>query len=155
MNAQLTDLCARFRLNTERAQSLLSRAGAARLDVRPRPDSWSAAECLVHLTMSTEMFLLAWRSAFASARAGGLLEKGPFRKDLVGTVMNWVLQPPARIRVKAPHSLQPVPAGDAVQAFLASQSQLLDAVSDAAGLALDRVKIAPVDPRIRYNVWAS
>jgi hypothetical protein len=101
------------------------------------------------------MFLPAWRSAFARARADGLLERGPFKKDLVGMVMNWVLQPPARIRVKAPPSLQPAPAGEVVQAFLASQSRLLDAVSDAAGLALDRVKIAPVDPRIRYNVWAS
>jgi hypothetical protein len=155
MNTQLTDLHARLQSNAKRAESLVSRAGEARLSLRPMPESWSAAECLVHLTLSTEMFLPAWRTAFADAKASGLREKGPFKMDLVGTIMNWVLQPPARIRVKAPASLQPVAAREVLSGFLASQAQLLDAVSDSAGLALDRIKVAPVDPRIRYNVWSS
>lgn len=123
--------------------------------VRPKPDSWSAAECLTHLTLTTEMLVPVWRAALADARASGLTGQGPFKMDLAGRITNWVLQPPPRIRVKAPPILQPVAAGDVLSGFLASQAQLLDAVSDSAGLALDRIKVAPVGPRVRYNLWAS
>lgn len=155
MNAQLTELCGQFRSNSDRAQRLVSQAGDRRLALRPRPDAWSAAECLAHLTLSTELFLPAWRTAFANARARGFVGNGPFKMDLVGRMMNWVLQPPPRLRVKAPPGLQPAAAGEVLSKFLASQTQLLDAVSDSAGIALDRIKIAPVDPRMRYNLWSS
>jgi hypothetical protein len=56
----------------------------------------------------------------------------------------------------SPAHLQPVAAGDVLQSFLKSQNQLLEVVSAASGLALDRIKVAlPVDSRVRYNVWSS
>jgi hypothetical protein len=152
MNSQLTDLHARLRSNAERAESLVSKAGDPRLILRPKPDSWSAAECLAHLTLTTEMFLPAWRAAFA----GGLQGDGPFKMDLVGKVLNWMMEPPPRLRVKAPANFQPVDTGDVLAKFLVSQTQLLEIVEASTGLALDRIKVAsPVDSRIRYNVWSS
>jgi hypothetical protein len=155
MNSQLTELNGRFRLNAKRAPTLVSSAGEARIAVRPKPDSWSAAECLAHLTLTTEMIVPVWQAALADARASGLTGQGPFKMDLVGKMMNWVLKPPPRLRVKAPPTLQPVAAGDVLSGFLASQSRLLDGVSGSAGLALDRIKVAPVGPHVRYNIWSS
>jgi hypothetical protein len=152
MNTQLAELCERFRLNAKRAEAVVSKAGEQRLAVRPKPDSWSAAECLAHLTVSTEMFLPVWRAAFS----GGLQGNGPFKMDLVGKILNWVMEPPPRLRVKAPANFQPVDTREVLAKFLASQEQLLTVVSDSAGLALDRIKIAsPVDARMRYNAWSS
>jgi hypothetical protein len=65
MNFQPTELCEQFRLHATRAETVVSKAGAERIAVRPRSDSWSAAECLAHLTLSTEVFLPVWRAAFA------------------------------------------------------------------------------------------
>jgi hypothetical protein len=76
--------------------------------------------------------------------------------DLVGRTLKWLLEPPARVRVKAPAHLQPVAAGDVLQSFIESQNKLLEIVSAASGLALDRIMVAsPVDSRVRYNVWSA
>jgi hypothetical protein len=156
MNAQLAEIIEQFQSNAKRAQSLVSRAGETRIAARPMPDSWSAAECLVHLTLSTEMYFLVWPVAFADARARGLLGNGPFRMDVAGGILNWVLQPSRRIRNKAPAFLQPGANEDALPRFLASQDQLLATVAEWDGLAVDRIKIAsPVASRVRYNVWSS
>lgn len=152
MDAQLTDLHVRLQSNAKRAESLVSRAGEARIDLRPKPDSWSAAECLTHLTMSTDMFFPAWRAVLA----GGMRGNGPYKMDLIGRMLKWTLEPPPRFRVKAPAHLHPVASGDVLQNFLKSQNQLLEIVSAASGLALDRIRIAsPVDARVRYNIWSS
>jgi hypothetical protein len=152
MNTQLAELSEKFRLNAKRAQKIVSDAGESRIATRPLPDSWSAAECLVHLTLTTEMFLPAWRAVLAGSPAGN----GPYKMDLVGRILTWVLEPPPRIRVKAPAGLQPVSADEVLPGFLRSQSELLELVSAGSGIALDRIKIAsPVASRVRYNVWSS
>jgi hypothetical protein len=152
MDTQLAELCEQFRLNSKRAEAIVSKAGEQRIAVRPQPDSWSAAECLAHLTLSTEMFLPAWRAVFA----GGLQGNGPYKKDLIGKMLPWGMQPPPRFRIKAPARFRPVDTTEVLPKFLASQTHLLDVVSNSAGLALDRIKVAsPVDARVRYNVWSS
>jgi hypothetical protein len=152
MNAQLSELCGQFRLNAKRAKAIVTKAGEQRFALRPKPDSWSVAECLAHLTISTEMFLPEWRAAFARLPQGD----GPYKMDLVGKVFHWGMQPPPRFRVKAPAKFRPVDTSEALAKFLASQEQLLAVVSESKGLALDRIKVAsPADSRVRFNVWSS
>jgi hypothetical protein len=152
MNAQLADISESFRFNAERAQKIVSKAGDERIALRPRPDSWSAAECLGHLAISTETFLPAWKAILV----GGPQGNGPYKMDLLGKMLTWVLEPPARVRVKAPANLQPAATGQELARFLASQDQLLEVVSATDGLALDRIKVpSPANARIRYNVWSS
>jgi hypothetical protein len=157
MHAQLTDLSEKLRLNAKRAESLVSRAGETGLAARPKSGSWSAAECLVHLTISTEVYFPTWPSALAAARARGLIENGrPFRMDLAGTILNWALKPSTRIRTATPAILRPDISGDVLAAFMRSQDRLLEVLAQSAGLALDRIKIAsPVNARVRYSVWSS
>jgi len=158
MNAQLAELSQQFRSNAKRAQRLAAKAGEARLAVRPKPDSWSAAECLAHLTLATEVFFPTWRSALANARASGLIESGksPFRMDFAGGLLNWALKPTMRVRTRAPGALLPGAAGDVLSEFLRSQNRLLEIVLESSGLALDRIKIpSPVNARFRYSVWSS
>lgn len=158
MNAQLTELSEKLRLNAKRAESLVSRAGEARLAERPKSGSWSAAECLVHLTISTEVYFPTWPSALADARRRGLIENGarPFRMDFAGALLNWSLKPSTRIRTSTPAILRPDISGDVLAGFLRSQDRLLEVMLDSAGFALDRIKIAsPVNARVRYNVWSS
>jgi len=157
MNAQLSDLHARLQLNAKRAESLAARAGD-RLALRSKPDSWSAAECLVHLTISTEVFFPTWRATLADARARGLTQKGEgrFRMGFAGGLLNWALKPTTRVRTKAPGVLQPGASGDVLSGFLRAQDRLLEVVSESSGLALDRIKIvSPVNSRFRYSVWSS
>lgn len=156
MNAQLTELFDHLKANAMRAQSLVWKTDPAKLTARPQPNAWSAAECLAHLTLSTKAFLPSWQSALASARLSGLSGDGPFTMDLLGRTLAWSLEPPPKFRAKAPANLKPVEIGDPLADFLASQDTLLRLVTDADGLALDRIKVpSPVDSRLRYNVWSS
>ncbi len=156
MNPQLTKLHEDLRTNAMRAQSLCWKHTAEQLAHRPNAASWSAAECISHLTRTTEMFLPKWRTALATTRAAGLYGDGPYSMDLIGKLLDWFLEPPTRIPAKAPKNLYPVITGQELKDFLATQNQWLELVTQADGLALDRVKIgSPVSEIVRYNVWAS
>jgi hypothetical protein len=157
MNAQLAGLYDRFRANATRAQSIVSEAGESRVAARPGPGSWSAAECLVHLTLSSEMYFGPWRTSLAEARARNLLENGPFKMEFIGSVFYRALKPPAKLRTKAPAILRPtVVTSDVLPRFLASQEQLLAILTESNGLAIDRIKIAsPFASIIRFNIWSS
>jgi hypothetical protein len=66
--------------------------------------------------------------------------------------------PPVRVRVRTAAAF--VPRGDRppeelAEAFSRLQREQLERVAAAAGLPIDRVKVAsPFDPRVRYNLFA-
>lgn len=155
----LAAIAAEFRDVAERASNVVSRVGLARVSERPSPTRWSIAECLVHLTQASEAYLPVWQEACQRARAEGLTGHEPFKLDLWGRFWVWFLEPPPKVRFRAPKRFVPreMPSGDHVlPAFLASQEQVLFTVGLAQGLAIDRVKIASAfDRRVRYSVWSS
>lgn len=156
MNAQLIEAQSTLRANADRVRHLSARAGTKQMTVRPRPEGWSAEECLAHLRMSTEGYLPMLESAMADARAQNLKGEGPFRLDLLGKMLTWALEPPPRFKAKAPPALHPQTSGDEVAKFLASQDRLLALLSQLDGMALDRMKVpSPASPKMKYNVWSS
>jgi hypothetical protein len=54
---------------TERARTLVDNTPGRLFTVRPALTQWSAAECLAHLSISTEMFLPILRKTLDDARA--------------------------------------------------------------------------------------
>jgi hypothetical protein len=156
MNSQLAEMQSKLRANADRVRKLSARAGAKQMTSRPRPEGWSAEECLAHLTMSTEGYLPNLRSALSDARTRSARANGPFRMDMLGRMLVWALEPPPRFKAKAPPALQPQTSGDEVAKFLASQERLLGLISELDGLALDRMKVpSPASPKLRYNVLSS
>jgi hypothetical protein len=55
--SQLSTLRSEFSALSERAASLVAAVGETHLSARPQPNKWSVADCLVHLTLSTDAFL--------------------------------------------------------------------------------------------------
>jgi hypothetical protein len=156
MNAQLIEAQSKLRANADRARHLSAKVDTKQLTTRPRPEGWSAEECLTHLRMTTDGLLPQLKRAMAEAREQNLSSAGPFRLDLLGKMMTWALEPPPRFRAKAPPALQPQPSGDEVAKFLSSQDRLLELVSQLDGMALDRMRVPlPPSPRMKYNVWSS
>jgi hypothetical protein len=70
----------------------------------------------------------------------------------------WSLEPPARLRLRAPGHFQPValPLPERVlDTFLATRPVLLRRLEALDGLPLDALKVpSPADPRFRYSVWS-
>lgn len=143
-----------IRQTTWNAEAFLLDRGESDLLIRLTPDSWCVAECLDHLTQTTLTFLPAISEAIA--KAPKLTANRRLRTGIFPSLFIRSLNPPYRIRFKvlpqlAPHTVSP---GQAWCDFVESQSELLTALSSAAGLAIDRVKIkSPVYARISYNIY--
>jgi len=144
---------------TRRAWTLVHSTEPRLFTVRPNPSSWSAAECISHLSISTEMFLPVLRLALDDARKKGVLSTEKPKMDLLGRVLRWFLEPPIRKRVRttAPFVPRAVRAkNEAFGEFATLQSKLTEMINAARGVNLRRVKIvSPFDKRVRYNVYSA
>ncbi|MEQ1885427.1 MAG: DinB family protein [Bryobacteraceae bacterium] len=158
MNPQLEDIDRQFQTISTRARELAARAGA-RFGKRPSPGRWSAAECIEHLTISSEAFFPILEEALAEARRKGLVAEAPFRLDFIGKLLIWTLEPPSKFRVPAPAGFHPgenVDVSLVVSRFLASQARVHEFVRAAAGLPVDKIKVrSPFDRRVRYSIWSA
>jgi hypothetical protein len=156
---QLADLISQYDACSKRAIAVADGLTPERLTRRPAPESWSIAECFVHLTLSHAPFPALLTAAFAEARDAGQTGTGPFKADLRGRLVKWGLEPPPRIKLKAKAPFQPVKIDSPERVlpdFLDLQGRLEDCIRAAAGLRIDRVKIvSPVDSRVKYNVFAA
>lgn len=148
---------------TSRAATLVTSTSGRLFTVRPLPGSWSAAECLSHLSLSTQLFLPVLRKALDDAKKRGLDGDASRRRapkmDLLGRILRWFLEPPTRIRSKtsAPFVPRSVRAkAEALNEFARLQEQLLDLLQEAREFDLQRMKVvSPFDRRVRYNVYSA
>lgn len=144
---------------TRRAWALVHSTDGRLFTVRPNPASWSAAECISHLSISTEMFLPVLRTALDEARKKGMKAKGKPKMDLIGRVLRWFLEPPIRQRVKttAPFVPRSVRAkSEAFGEFASLQSKLAEILNSSRDVDLAKVRIvSPFDRRVKYNVYSA
>jgi hypothetical protein len=153
MPAQLQEIREQLAVASERARVLVESLTAEEL-TRRAAGRWSAAECLAHLTRTTEAYLPLLDAAALEASLG----HEPYELDFVGRMLAWMLEPPYRMVVAAPPHL--VPGVDDPAAllpdFLAAQDALFARIEIFTGLAIDKVKIAsPVDSRVKYNAYSA
>ncbi|HUP47189.1 MAG TPA: DinB family protein [Thermoanaerobaculia bacterium] len=143
----------------ERARRLVESTEPRLFTVRPDLWSWSASECMAHLSLSSEMFIPLLRGAIDEARRRGVTGEEPPSMDLLGRILRWFMEPPVRKRLKT--SAPFVPKGvrakaEALGEFMALQRRLVELVRSAEGIALSRVKVvSPFDKRARYNVYSA
>ncbi|MEE8583317.1 MAG: DinB family protein [Acidobacteriota bacterium] len=142
----------------DRAVGLCEGLGEEELGWRPGPVSWSIAENLVHLKVTTEIFLPGADRAIDEARQRNLIGWGPFRLGLMGRIYLWYVEPPPRIRLPAPKPLRPLLRGPATQAlpeFLAAQQSMAKRLEAANGLDLCKARItSPLAKYIRMSLLA-
>lgn len=144
---------------TKRAWELVRSTDPRLFTVRPHPGSWSAAECLSHLSISTDMFLPVLRQSIDEGKAKGFTSNRKPSMDVVGRVLRWFLEPPIRSRVKTTVPLVPKSVrakAEAFGEFSSLQSKLIDLLHESEGLDLRKIKlISPFDKRVKYNLYSA
>ncbi|HVE73204.1 MAG TPA: DinB family protein [Thermoanaerobaculia bacterium] len=136
---------------TRRAWTLVQSTDGRMFTVRPTPLSWSAAECLAHLSISSEMFLPVLRQALERARG----KRRAVKMDWLGRILAWFLEPPIRKRVKTSAPFVPKSArakAEAFGEFASLQEKLIDLVREARDADLGFKIVSPFDKRVRYNL---
>jgi hypothetical protein len=153
---QLATIAGEIQQITRDAKLQIVSRDKADLRVRLEQGSWCVAECLDHLTQTTRSFLPAMSDAIVEAPK--LPTNRRLRTGILPSLFIRNLNPPYRLRFKVLPQLTPrnVDAETAWADFVESQSQLLETVLSAAGLAIDRVTIqSPVYARISYHIYGA
>lgn len=157
--AQCDELERALARSSDRARSLFERNPPVRLAARPAPQSWSAAECLVHLTLTGATFAPPLDAALHKLRGAGGRRDGLSRMDWTGRMLNWSLEPRPWLKMKTTAGFQPLevaPVLDVLPAFLKQQEGLVQAIRSAEGLDLEAGTVtSPFNERVRYNVYSA
>ncbi|HEX8151721.1 MAG TPA: DinB family protein [Thermoanaerobaculia bacterium] len=144
---------------TAQARRLIETTDGQLFTVRPNPQSWSAAECLAHLTLTSKSFVPVLQESIDAARNRGLQSTREPKMDLLGHALRWFMEPPIRKKVTTTARFVPQSTrakAEAFAEFTSYQSQLIALVRASRGLDLTKAKVAsPFDKRVRYNVFSA
>lgn len=159
MHPQLDEIARDLKAAGERLHRLADAVPAVRWTDRPAPESWSVAECVAHLNLTSEQMMPPIREGLDRARALGGSPPARMRRGFLGWLLWRASGPTGRMRVKTsapfiPQALKP--AEDLLAEYDRWQEAQLAAVRAADGLPLHRVKIgSPFNARVRYNLFAA
>lgn len=138
------------------AQTLCAGLAEHQLMWRPQPGKWSIAENLVHLNLTTQIFLPALDRAIEMGRTQNILGEGSFDLGVFGPLFVWYVEPPPKLKLPAPKVIRPVlqgPAANALPQFLRSQELAMQRIDLADGLDCARIAFrSPLSSLIKMNL---
>jgi hypothetical protein len=138
------------------ARDLLAGLSEAQINWCVAAGQWSIAECLDHLTVTNRELLERIKGALADAWSRGLTSRGPFRYGMIGNMIVRSMEPPAKMKIKAPKIFKPRSSQSpevVTRDFFAVQDEILKLIREANGLNLARVKItSPVTKLIKLSL---
>ena len=102
-----TELTQQIDAVVARKDSLLRGLSQTQALWRPQPGAWSIAECLDHLNRTSSMYLKLMRVTFERERYNASLPPKAFRLGYFVRKFASYLEPPYRVKVKAPQSVAP------------------------------------------------
>lgn len=125
---------------------------------QPARGAWSAAQCIEHLNLTSEMILPLLITGLSEARNIPRRAPVPYWRDPVGWAIWKAMAPDGAVKVKTMAALEP-PAecrsGLVVERFDRLQTAIVEQVAAGDSLALDQIRLpSPFDPRVRYNLYA-
>lgn len=160
---QLSDIAGELVKASTRLHRLVDALPDRAWTLPPARGSWSVAQCVEHLNLTSRAFVPRLRDAVA--RAGPQPPGRAYRSDLAGRMVAGMVGPMLRMgrfrlgRVKTPAPFQPAdapPREPTMAEFDALQGQLLEIVRDARGRAIGAVKVtSPFAEKLSYSVYAA
>ena len=153
---RLAELQMQFAAVKADSSELVNGLKESQFNWRPNPQSWSMAECLLHLNMAGDRYVRLIEKAMEEALAKGWMAQGRFGYGLLGRRILDNTEPPPKRRRKAPRSFTPAygqPITAVLPTFLHIQDQLAAQVEQASALDLERIKLrVPGVGPVRLNL---
>jgi hypothetical protein len=159
MHPQLQALLDDFGSARQRLHRLQATVPVDRWAQRPTEGSWSVAECVAHLNLTSQAYVGPLREALARGRAAGGAAPARYRRDLLGWLVWRAVRPEARMKVKTSASFVPTAGAsppEIAAEFDRLQDEQMELVRQADGLPLGKLKIvSPFGPGFKYNVYSA
>jgi hypothetical protein len=133
------------------AESLIAGLTEEQAAWRPNPAAWSVAECLDHLALTNRIYLATMQPVADEARRQNKMRRRPALPGFFGAKFVSALEPPPKIKSKAPKSIKPRTAptlADVSAAFLASHADAHNFLR--ANADLDLATITFQNPFIKF-----
>jgi hypothetical protein len=123
---------------------------------RPSQTSWSVAQCLDHLALTNRAYLAAMSEPVVRAREQGRLRRRPAKPGWFGGFFVRSLEPPPKMRIKAPQVIHPraaPPLADAIDHFCSQQNGVRAFLNAHGDLDLASVQFRnPFIPGLRFTL---
>jgi len=159
MHPQLVPIADAYTAASQRAARLVAGLDDAAFQTRPHPESWSVGECLTHLNLMDEAMLPRIDAAVLEGQSNGADPARRYRRDPVGWILSWALEPPNRVKTRTAPQFVPTGGGSpeaVLSRFVDLKAHLRDRLEAASGLDLNRLRVrSPVDERIAYNLYSA
>lgn len=158
MHPQLQELADDFTAARERLRRLAHGMPPDAWARRPAPESWSPAECVEHLNLTSRVFVPQLRDAIAEARVMGGAAPRRYPLGVLGWLLKRMTGPRGRVKVKTGASFvasSTAPPAELLAEFERLQDEQLELLRSADGLPIHRVRVtSPFDSRVKYNAFA-
>lgn len=159
MQPQLKVLVDEFQAAQARLHRLAGTLTPDQWNRRPRPRTWSPAECVEHLNLTAQSFIPLLETALAEARQLRAPAPTRYRRGFVGWLLWKTMPPPVRFRVPTAQSFVPGadrPPAELLAEFDRLQEEQLRLTRESDGLPIDRVTVpSPFNAKARYNAFAA
>ena len=148
-----------FEQLSQEADRLVTPLNEKQFHWRPAPEAWGVADCLEHLNVVARLYLPSLDEGIADAIRRGQYAEGPFVYNWFSRLFVKSMEPPARLKMKAPKPFVPGAARtrhEIMAAFRAYQVQFIDRLRQANGLDLARARVtSPASRWIRLPLGAA
>ena len=159
MHPQLQELADQFTTARERLHRMAAAVPAEGWTRRPSTDSWSPAECVAHLNLTSRVFIPQLRDAIREARGLGGSAPARYRRGVIGWLLWRMTGPGQGMKVKTAAKFIPeaaAPPAELVAEFDRLQDEQMELVRSADGLPIHRIRVtSPFDGRVKYNAFAA
>ena len=127
---------------------------------RPEAGTWSPAECVAHLNLTSRALIPVLRTGLAHSIDGAPRTASRYRRDPVGWVIWKLMSPSGGLKTRTVQAFVPsggtTPPEALISEFEQLQADVIGCVRAAEGRAIDRVRVvSPFDSRVRYNLFAA
>jgi hypothetical protein len=158
LEAQLESLCRQFEAIRKDADDLVAALDDQQLRWRPAPGVWSMIDCFAHLNVVNRLDLNPFFNIIRKGKAGNVTAVGPFQWKAWERWFIYTVEPPFRMKVKAPKVYVPPPDPEIKETLLEFQqihNDLDYLLRDADGLDLRKLQvISPVSKWIKMSLGA-
>lgn len=127
------------------------------LNWKPAPASWSVAECIEHLLLAFEGYLVGLDKVIAKGEKENIVAKSPMKISLAGKMMVFAVDPSIKVPIPAPPKFKPAKnkhyTYEVLQQFHENLQQLSLQLEAAKNLDWNSLKItSPVTSLLKLNV---
>ena len=144
MQTQTVRLRLEFEDSIGRGLELVARTDDDTLRRRPAPDSWCAAECLEHLSVTMEVYQRRIRAALDAAKPRPSRHKEEM--SFLGRIFLRIVEPPARRKFTTPSGFSPGALPDRsmlVRRFDQTHRAMIRLIEETDSIDRMRVRVVP------------